>query len=416
MDNEIQLISDGEGLAVIGAPAAVDRFLTSEGLPSRDLGLQRLKPALSAGAGIAQASSEFAANSGRWVKLTKKSAEQLRKFDAMKGSTSSVSRAVVMDDGKIKGILEFSKGASSYVSNPALLAGAAGIMAQVAMQQTMDEITDYLATIDEKVDDVLRAQKDAVFADMIGVGEVIEEAMTIREEVGWVSEVTWSKVQATSMTIARTQVYALRQLDALAERLESKSKMGDLAKASQEAESKVQEWLAVLARCFQLQEAITILELDRVLEVSPADVERHRTALHTARRNRLQRMARSTEQLMARMDAAAGTANAKVLLHPTTSRAVVNSSNVVATGVIEFHGRLGIDQGRESLEAKGWTNAAVEVRDRAIESGVEGVDAAKQLGNEAFNRARTATGKFSTRLAERALRRPANDGERAEKD
>ena len=29
MDNEIQLISDGDGLAVIGDPAAVERFLVS---------------------------------------------------------------------------------------------------------------------------------------------------------------------------------------------------------------------------------------------------------------------------------------------------------------------------------------------------------------------------------------------------
>ena len=42
MDNEIQLISDGDGLAVIGDPAAVERFLASEGLPSKDLGLPRL--------------------------------------------------------------------------------------------------------------------------------------------------------------------------------------------------------------------------------------------------------------------------------------------------------------------------------------------------------------------------------------
>lgn len=405
MDNELQLISDGDGLAVIGEPAAVERFLTSEGLPSRDLGLQRLKPVISAGAGIAQAGSEIAANSGRWVKLTKKSAEQLRKFDAMKGSSGNVSRAIVMDDGKIKGILEFSKGAGSFVSNPAMLAGAAGIMAQVAMQQSMDEISDYLASIDEKVDDVLRAQKDAVLADMIGVGEMIEETMTIREQVGWVSEVTWSKVQTSSMTIARTQGYALRQLDALAEKLEGKSKMGDLAKASHEAESKVQEWLAVLARSFQLQEAITILELDRVLEVSPDDVDRHRSALKSARQNRLEKIARSTEQLMVRMDAAAGTANAKVLLHPTTSRAVVNSSNFVATGVIEFHERLGIDQGRESLDAKGWTEAAVEVRDRAVETGADGVDAARQLGSEALNRAKTVTGKLSNKITERAFRR-----------
>jgi hypothetical protein len=43
MDDEIQLISDGDGLAVIGHPAAVERFLVSEGLPARDLGLRRLR-------------------------------------------------------------------------------------------------------------------------------------------------------------------------------------------------------------------------------------------------------------------------------------------------------------------------------------------------------------------------------------
>ncbi|WP_326828518.1 hypothetical protein OIE13_19780 [Streptosporangium sp. NBC_01810] len=55
MDSEIQLISDGDGLAVIGSPTAVERFLVSEGLPSKDLGLQRLTPTLSAAAGAARA-------------------------------------------------------------------------------------------------------------------------------------------------------------------------------------------------------------------------------------------------------------------------------------------------------------------------------------------------------------------------
>ena len=97
---------------------------------------------------------------------------------------------------------------------------------------------DYLATIDEKVDDVLRAQKDAVLADMIGVDLVIEEAMTVREHVGRVSEVTWSKVQATPGTITRTQAYALGQLDALAEKMEGKAKIGELAQMATEAASK----------------------------------------------------------------------------------------------------------------------------------------------------------------------------------
>ena len=208
MENEIQLISDGDGLAVIGHPAAVDRFLTAERLPSRDLGLQRLSSALSTGSTVAKAGFEIAAHSGRWVQLTAESARAIQKYGLMKGSESGVSRAVLTDHGKITGLLEvvWPPSAGALLTNPAFLTGAAGLMAQLAMQQTMDEITDYLAVIDEKVDDVLRAQTDAVVADMIGVHFVIDEAMTIREQVGRVSEVTWSKVQGTPVTIARTQV------------------------------------------------------------------------------------------------------------------------------------------------------------------------------------------------------------------
>src|SRR5690554_1317997 len=208
MGSEIELISDGDGLAVIGDPEVVDHFLRAEGLSSKDLGLQRLRPHLGAAAGMTQVGAEVAANYGRWMKLTEESAKVAQKFPMVKNATTGNLHATLRgQNGQFVKNLQFVKG--SLLTNPAILAGAAGIMAQIAMQQAMDEITDYLATIDEKVDDVLRAQKDAVFADMIGVGFAIEEAMTIREHVGRVSDVTWSKVQATPMTIARTQAYVL---------------------------------------------------------------------------------------------------------------------------------------------------------------------------------------------------------------
>ncbi|MBQ1075422.1 hypothetical protein KBX06_19950 [Micromonospora sp. C31] len=413
MDDEIQLISDGDGFAVIGSPAAVDRFLTSERLPSKDLGLKRLRSALGAGSSVAKAGAEISANSGRWVKLTEESARAMKQFPLMKGSESDVSRAVLTEHGKIKGLLEIVTTPGGLLTNPALLTGAAGLMAQLAMKQSMEEITDYLATIDEKVDDVLRAQKDAVLADMIGVDLVIGEAMIIRDRVGRVSEVTWSKVQATPVTIARTQAYALRQLDALAEKMEQKTKIGDLAKTCREAELRVQEWLAVLARCFQLQDAIAVLELDRVLDASPEEMDEHLLALRAARQNRLELISRSTERLMARLDAAAGTANTKVLLNPTTSRATVQSRNHVATVVVDFHGRLGIARDRQSLDARRWLDAAVEVRDKVVVTGTEGVDAARHLGMETFGRTRSVMGKLSSGIAERTLRQRGND-EKAE--
>ena len=287
-------------------------------------------------------------------------------------------------------------------------------MAQLAMQQTMDEITDYLATIDAKVDDVLRAQKDAVVADMIGVDFVIEEAMTIREKSGRVSEVTWSKVQATSLTIARTQAYALRQLDALAEKLEKKKAVGDLAKAAKEAESTVQEWLAVLARCFQLQDAIAVLELDRVLDASPDELDQHRLALRATRRERVSRISRTTERLVSRMNAAANAANAKVLLHPSASGAIVRSSNRATGAIVDFHQRLGIEGGRESLRARRWVEAAAETRDRVIATGAEGVDSAKRLGSDTIDSATSMTGKLTSGFAGRARRWRPTDKKRQE--
>ncbi|MEU1176866.1 hypothetical protein ABZ464_04320 [Streptomyces sp. NPDC005820] len=414
MDNEIQLISDGDGLAVIGNATDVERFLTSEGLPSKDLGAQRFKSVFGTGATVAQAGSDIAANSGRWVKLTKESAERVKKFGLMESKTPGISHAMIGKPGSIKNWLQIEKGAGSFLTNPARLAGAAGLMAQLSMQQTMDEITDYLATIDEKVDDVLRSQKDAVLSRMIGMDLVIEETMTIREQVGRVSEVTWSKVQAAPTTIAETQAYALRQLDALAEKLENQPKIGDLATKVKEVEPKVREWLAVLARCFQLQDAIAVLELDRVLDAHPDQLDQHRLGLRAARQNRLDLISRSTERLVARMKAAAAAANSKVLLHPTKSPVVVQSSNHVVTGVHAFHERLGIESGRQSSEARRWGEAATEVKDKALETGAKGVSAARSLGSVTLDRASSVKGRLSSEIAERAHRLRRDEKERAE--
>lgn len=409
MGNEIQLITDGDGLAVIGDATDVERFLASEGLPSKDLGLGRLPSVFRAGAATMEVGSQVSANYGRWVKLTEESAAAMKRYPMMKGSTPGVSRAVVTENGKIKGLLEVVKTPGSLATNPALLAGAAGLMAQLAMQQTMDEITDYLEVIDKKLDDVLRAQKDGVLADMLGVGLVIDEAMTIREQVGRVSEVTWSKVQATSATLARTQTYALRQLDALGEKLEQKSKVGDVAEVAKEAEATVNEWLAVLAQCFRLQDAVAVLELDRVLDASPDELDQHRLGLRTARQRRLELISNSTEHLLARIEAAAGMANAKVLLSPVAAPAVVRSSNRVAAGIHEFCGRLEIESGYQAVEARPWGEAAGEVRDRLLETGADGVGTARRIGSETLDRAGSVSGRALGGIAERARRRRGDE-------
>lgn len=408
LDHELELITDGDGIAVIGPRVAVEQFLTSRGLAARELNVQKLGSKIGGASGALQAGSQITENSGRWIKLTEKSAKALGDLPPMKGSSSEVARAIVMKNGKTKHILEFVRTPGAMLTNPAMLAGAAGIMAQVAMQQTMDEIIDYLAKIDAKVDDVLRAQKDAALADMIGVEFVIEEAMTIRHEVGFVSETTWSKVQATTATVASTQAYALRQLDAMAEKLERTTKVGELADLTAQAEVTVQEWLAVLARCFQLQDATAVLEIDRVLDASPGDageVERHRRGLRTARDNRKALITKTTTSLIARMDAAGSRANSKVLLSPFAAHKVVDASNRIATDITEFHTCLSIENARNAVEARRWLDAADDVREDVVSAGVGTAKAVGRFAGDTADSARTGTGKLLSGLGERLLRK-----------
>jgi hypothetical protein len=154
---------------------------------------------------------------------------------------------------------------------------------------------------------------------------------------------------------------------------------------TEDAAPKVREWLAVLARCFQLEYGLSVLELDRVLDASPDELERHLLGLTIARQNRLEPITRSTARLLTQMDATVRKANSKVLFNPLDSPAAVRSSNQVATDLLDFRGGLGIESGGETPEAKRWGQAATEVRDKVFTTTAQGVDAARRFGAKTFD-------------------------------
>jgi hypothetical protein len=411
MGNEIELVSDGAGLAVIGEARAVERFLAAENLASKEIRADRLQGLLARGAELAQAGSEISANSGRWVQLTKESAEKVKKFGLMDSGKPGVKHAMIGKPGEVQSWIQIAKTPSSLLTNPAVLSGAAGIMTQMAMQQQMAEIADYLERIDEKLDDVLRAQKNQVLARLDGVGLAVREAMSVRDSVGRVSEVTWSKVQSSSSAILETQGYALRQLADLADKLERHTKLDDIADTTDRAKKEIQQWLAVLARCFELSDAVAVIELDRVLDASPDELDRHRIGLQAARLDRLQLISQSTERLLTRMAAAADMANSKVLLHPAKSPAVVEASNQVALGVGDFHEVLGIEAGTASQDARRWVDAAGEGVDRVREKSAEGLGTVKQFGSDGLGQVRSVKDKLSGRFANRRDRRGEDEAQ-----
>ena len=407
MDDEVELFSDDDGLAVTGTATAVERFIESMGLST--FGSRGLGRAFSGGASVAQAGSEIAANAGRWVKLTEESARKVREIGWTPTKTPGVSHAMLGKRGDIKNWVQIVTSPGALMMNPAVLSGVAGLMSQRAMQQQMDEIVDYLATIDAKLDQVIRSQMNQVLARLDGVNLSVREAMSVREAVGRVSEVTWSKVQTSAQAIHETHGYALRQLSDLADKIEEKKSIADLVDVAQDVKAEVQKWLVVLARCFELHDAVAVLELDRVLDASPDELDKHRLGLKSARQDRLNLISDRTEYLLGRMNAAVAKANSKVLFNPKQSPAVVKSSNSVAADVLEFHDLLGIESGRESSEAKRWIEAAGERWDKARVTSAQGVDGLKRFSGEARDKAGSMRHKLTDKLAERKRARGKDD-------
>jgi len=132
-----------------------------------------------------------------------------------------------------------------------------------------------------------------------------------------------------------------------------------------------------------------------------------------ARHDRLELISGTTERLTARLDAAAARANTKVLTHPSKSRDVVLASNQVGVAVGEFHGGLGINSARQSVEARPWAEAAAQVWVKALETSGDGVDAVRRLGKGTVRTARSAAGEVSRQVGERPFlrRRSAAKGD-----
>lgn len=358
--DEIELISDGDGMAVVGKKSAVERFLRDRGLLaiSEDLGLDRFGTLAQAADAVLTGASEIAAHSGRWVKLTEQSAELVKEFGLMETKTRGVSHAMIGDPGSVSKWLQVDTSVGALLTNPAMLAGAAGVMAQLARQQEIREIQAYLLEIDSKVSDVLRAQKDAELAKLAGARLSVERAMSVRAaQHGRVDSITWSTVQERVGAVDDLMSWAIIRLNRVAEKLDGVTSSSERAKLAKQAEGDVAEILAVVAHCFELQDALDVMRLDRVLEESPGSLDDQRSALESYRQERRSSILEATDHLVARIDSAAETANSAVLLHAKAAKTVTGSANGVGEAVAQLHAPLGIESGRKGVESPGWWEA-----------------------------------------------------------
>ncbi len=367
---EYRFFEDKQGLLVWGDDADIETWLKDNGLAANS---RKVKGnALSiAGKGV-QAVSKVMSGNGRWVKMTEDSAKLVSKY----GSTGT---GVIRNHGKIVAHVKFEDVSKiKSLANPQMMAGLAGVMTQMALEQAIEEITDYLKAIDKKIDDLLQDQKDQVVADLVGVAHMIDETMVIRDQVGLITETTWSKIAGCPQDVARAQGYALLKIEGLAKKLAEASDATEAETVANQLSKDLSDWISVLANAVQLQDKLSVVELDRVMVEEPSTVEQHRQGVIVARKQRLHDIETKLTQLNRSICQSADSVRQQKLLHPFAVDNTLRILETVNGQIAGFAIAIGIEADRVAIEmAPNWTDAAGKfINDSANQIGT----GAKQLG------------------------------------
>ncbi|MDK8243475.1 hypothetical protein [Corynebacterium sp. UMB10321] len=354
MSDKVEIVSDGEGALVLGSRKAVRRFLKQHGLANAadSFNLERLNKVLGVGSDLLESVSNIAEQSAMYLKLTPESAQRLRDSGGlMPTKTKGISHAMLGKTGdRSMKWLQVDTKASSLISNPRMLAGVAGLMSQVAHQTEAQEFREFLVRIEGKLDDVRRSQRNAVIAQMQSAAGQIKEAQNLREK-GGDPRTLWDKVQGAHSTISNVQEEALLALEDLVEKAQAEEKPRAIKKTTREIEQEVALHLAVLARCFELEDQFRIIELDHVMATAPDYLEGHRQGLMKNREQRRGKILGRTRPLMHQLDRCGAVANENIILHSRQAQAIIASLNSTAETIREFHESLGVTVERDNIAA-----------------------------------------------------------------
>ena len=301
-----------------------------------------------------------------------------------------------------------------------MAAGVGGMMTQMALEQAIQEITDYLAAIDEKVDDLLQDQKDTTIASLMGAALEVDEAAAVRDATGTLSDTAWSRVSPCAQTTSRALAYALTKLKGLSDKAERAKSIEDVGHAVEKLPDETRARLDVIARSIQTRDRLSVIELERAYAELPEVLEQHRAAIVEARKHRLTNVQNGIGAFRQSLEGTAQRLRDQKLFHP---RIVNRSLEIIDAAVKDIDGfaeQLNIEISQKTIErARAWNELAgeaiVEVAGgaaaNAVELGGKMADGAQAIGGAIADGAGTFGEAASKGIAE--LGAGASEGAKA---
>ena len=366
MSSDIEVYGDDDGLMLLGDSDDIRQILAELQITEEqtmDISNAAILRNAHRTTGILQIAQE---HSGRWVKLTKESAEKARKHGLLRSKDTGNFMGVIGKGGKrgIKGNVQFEKITGGL--SPAKVANVEMLMLTMALEQTMKEMTDYLKQIDAKVDQVLRQQKNAELAKFLSVAGLVSEAENELRYIGTLSDESWEQLGNSAQTVNEVQQYALLQLKDIADKISSSVTDTRTTKnALVKARSGIGDWLAVAADCLRLRDRIDMLKVQRFIDtdIDPDLLSKHRFVIAENRRARYHSITDATAHLrQAIKEAVQGKDDTmRVILLPMDAPVVMREGNAIVDALARFDKALGEEYAVTHFSEKQWNDAMGEV-------------------------------------------------------
>ena len=361
---EVELMRDGENLLVVGSSkGAVEGFMRSVGLLERAMVItsQQLVPMLRTASEVTQAITDDVAESGLWVKLTEESAQAIKEFGLTETNVPGVAYAMAGCPGDIKQWLKISTSKGARLASPGTLSGVAGGLAQAASQAEAEQLRALLASLDAKIDKVLRGQRDEVLGPLRGVERHLRSAQTFLRIQGEVDPQEWDKIAGAPQRIREIQSTAVEKLRGVAADMDQHKRVGDLDAHLPELKKQVQLWVGVIARCFTALDEFSVLELEHTAMIAPSKLDAKRRAIQEDRQEAIIELSDGVADLMGQMTASAESANKNLVGHPKKSPRVLGTIKESRSTVKNLYDALGLEINWNDITAKQWRAALLEV-------------------------------------------------------
>ncbi|WP_311519873.1 hypothetical protein [uncultured Actinomyces sp.] len=360
--SQIEFLSDGEGLIIFSQDEDLEEFDNCDGFSVSKVSPQVLFRAQN----VFSTFSEFQVRSSRYVKLSPESAKLMRQR-VTKGPVRGAFRRgdfnLVGNPGQFFRQIEIR---STGTLAPAFVTAGASLIAQ--------------ATIEAKLDTLLRQSKVESLGELEGISNALKEVEDYYRTNNSVSVTKWLTISHLGASLHTMETTALEQISSLVEQLAAgQGNSKKTAESFQSLDENLSFWLGNLGWSIWLHDRFYVLEIAHAQEFEPDHFDGYHASIQRTRQERIESVACRLLRMNDSIRATANLGNSVWATHYQRTRKIIEAANRAESSIQRFalHVNLSFEE-KSELQIRGWKESV----SGFVGDSVQAVNQSRQRGVE----------------------------------